>query len=691
MSIELLHEDIGVVGGNGSSTDLSGFNTYRVYLECEGSADKLSAIEGNDNRPLNVSSTTGFYQTSLFSGSANALPNFISPILYTSFPDIVYDSWVTIGIEETADSGANETEVKLTEDSSNPLSNGFATGNDLVINSADGSSWYIQDSDNHSNGLAGADSKVLVAQLTTDGQISGQMGMQVFRNGISTTENCARPYLSFQSHGCMESSACNYAPTAIIDDGSCDFCSCPDSVQVLSASFPNDSIPSLSLEVEIIADHDTTEINTNVFGTPDPLAGMKTYRVYAQVDDASTLVTAGFGGTAAALDISSTAPFYMSPLGGITPSNNSASLFEISPYRDLKYDSWVTIGLDRATSQMPDSPSGLDYVDVSTIGDWDAEFSNGGGLYASGNIGGTWFAYPSSANVIPDENLRVLIAQFTTAGVVSGTLGLQVVPETAPSDSTNDYRLPFSFTTEGLGDALGFPEACTCENVDNDYLCDDVDPCIGIVDECGICNGPGILEGDCDCEGNQLDILGVCGGECTTDEDNDGLCDDVDPCVGAFDDCGVCNGPGAVYDCGCFDQPADDCDCEGNQLDAAGLCGGTCTLDADNDGVCDTDEINGCTDSGACNYLDIATEEDDSCLYFDAIGECGGNCEVDVDSNGVCDTNDQLHCGPGTEWNGELGLCVISCPTDINLDGATAIGDLLLLLASFASLCSDTE
>jgi len=136
LSIELLHENIGIVGDNGSSTDLSGFNTYRVYLECEDPADKLSAIEGNDNRPLNVSSTTDFYQTSLFSGSANALPNFISPILYSSFPEIVYDSWVTIGIEETADSEANETEVKLTEDASNPLSSGFASGNDLIINSA---------------------------------------------------------------------------------------------------------------------------------------------------------------------------------------------------------------------------------------------------------------------------------------------------------------------------------------------------------------------------------------------------------------------------------------------------------------------------------------------------------------------------------------------------------------------------
>ena len=35
------------------------------------------------------------------------------------------------------------------------------------------------------------------------------------------------------------------------------------------------------------------------------------------------------------------------------------------------------------------------------------------------------------------------------------------------------------------------------------------------------------------------------------DEDADGLCDDIDECVGEYDECGVCNGPGAMFDCGC--------------------------------------------------------------------------------------------------------------------------------------------
>ena len=41
-----------------------------------------------------------------------------------------------------------------------------------------------------------------------------------------------------------------------------------------------------------------------------------------------------------------------------------------------------------------------------------------------------------------------------------------------------------------------------------------------------------------------IDVLGICGGGCEADADNDGICDDVDTCVGIEDECGVCNGPG---------------------------------------------------------------------------------------------------------------------------------------------------
>jgi len=160
------------------------------------------------------------------------------------------------------------------------------------------------------------------------------------------------------------------------------------------------------------------------------------------------------------------------------------------------------------------------------------------------------------------------------------------------------------------------PDICgECGNdenpdVDNDGICDVLDDCVGEYDECGVCNGTGIPEGFCACNGNQLDALGICGGVCTSDFDADGLCDDIDDCVGEYDECGVCNGIGI---------PEGSCDCDGNELDALGICGGGCTSDNNNNNVCDDQEVPGCADQEACNYQDSATQDDGTCEYCSCI------------------------------------------------------------------------
>ena len=53
-----------------------------------------------------------------------------------------------------------------------------------------------------------------------------------------------------------------------------------------------------------------------------------------------------------------------------------------------------------------------------------------------------------------------------------------------------------------------------------------MDDCVGEYDECGVCNGDGMDEGACDCDGNVEDSSGECGGDAVVDE------------------CGVCNGDG---------------------------------------------------------------------------------------------------------------------------------------------------
>ena len=86
-----------------------------------------------------------------------------------------------------------------------------------------------------------------------------------------------------------------------------------------------------------------------------------------------------------------------------------------------------------------------------------------------------------------------------------------------------------------------------------------------------------------------------CMGTCVVGvADSDGICDAVDDCVGEIDECGLCNGPGAVYECGCFDVNPGECDCNGSTQDVLGICGGDCAEDDDNNGVCDHLEVYGC-------------------------------------------------------------------------------------------------
>ncbi|MGB1074527.1 MAG: hypothetical protein ACPGYZ_10580, partial [Flavobacteriales bacterium] len=189
-------------------------------------------------------------------------------------------------------------------------------------------------------------------------------------------------------------------------------------------------------------------------------------------------------------------------------------------------------------------------------------------------------------------------------------------------------------------DALGTCGGFCPADADGDGTCDDEDCCVGGYDECGVCNGPGAIYpcgcnpiplGACDCDGNMMDALGNCGGDCTADADNDGICDDVDDCVGMLDICGVCNGPGPIFICGCVPLPLGDCDCEGNQLDALGICGGDCPGDTDGDGVCDTDEMPGCMDSFACNYNPQATDDSGDCFFAELGYNCDGTCTLDTD------------------------------------------------------------
>lgn len=92
------------------------------------------------------------------------------------------------------------------------------------------------------------------------------------------------------------------------------------------------------------------------------------------------------------------------------------------------------------------------------------------------------------------------------------------------------------------------------------------------------------------------------------------------PSQGNVDLCGICDGPGPVYECGCFEIPEGTCDCEGNQLDALGVCGGNCLGDFDGDGICDSFAGGPCANEEAILYHGFIyelVEIGDQCWFVD--------------------------------------------------------------------------
>ena len=258
----------------------------------------------------------------------------------------------------------------------------------------------------------------------------------------------------------------------------------------------------------------------------------------------------------------------------------------------------------------------------------------------------------------------------------------------------------------------GSAQIDNCGVCDADSSNDCVQDCYGVwggsaeYDECNICGGPGILEGHCDCEGNEFDCNSVCGGNSTFDNcgtcdadlsndcvadcsgtwggsaqiDNCGVCDAdssndcVQDCYGVWggnaqlDECNICGGPGILEG---------HCDCAGQELDCNGICGGDASLD--NCGNCDNDLSNDCVadcsgtwgGSAQIDNCGVCDNDPSNNCEEDCYGVWGGNAELD--ECGICDGDNSacVDCAGipnGTNQLDNCGICNYDLEDDCQLD-----------------------
>jgi len=132
-----------------------------------------------------------------------------------------------------------------------------------------------------------------------------------------------------------------------------------------------------------------------------------------------------------------------------------------------------------------------------------------------------------------------------------------------------------------------------------------------------------------------------CNGDCLTDANANGVCDEEE--VSGCTDDEACNFSGTAT--------LDDGGCEYSSC--AGCTNpASCNFDSEaliSDGSCDYESCAGCTDADACNFSPGSSVDDGSCqypvdLHNKPYVNCDAVCLNDADGDGICDEEEELGC-----------------------------------------------
>ena len=133
--------------------------TYRVYAQMEAEGDVIDAVFGDGQDYLEITSTAPFYQHEMGGNSANELQR---ADVFT-IDGLKYDSWVTIGYEDNYMNALTAFLMDFSE---------FETGSRLYT---DNGAWFV--TPDMRQAAAGPDGKLLLMQLTTEGEVTGRLNL----------------------------------------------------------------------------------------------------------------------------------------------------------------------------------------------------------------------------------------------------------------------------------------------------------------------------------------------------------------------------------------------------------------------------------------------------------------------------------------------------------------------------------
>jgi len=224
ITVEEFYTDNGSVAGYPA-----GHTTYRIYANTENANDRVTTVSGNDDNPLSLSVTgSGIWNSPTGGGVlGDASPCILFDNPATAIAE--YDSYITVGVDCNNDGAANP--VYKAEDSAQPWQNqAFATApygsGEFVVNTPVGGTWFVLP--DNANSQAGSDLKVLLAQITTDGEICGIFNLQIFPNYSGAGSDPVYGSFEFSSTtgciaGCTAEEAVNFNEAATYDNGLCLF------------------------------------------------------------------------------------------------------------------------------------------------------------------------------------------------------------------------------------------------------------------------------------------------------------------------------------------------------------------------------------------------------------------------------------------------------------------------------------